>query len=577
MKKGLIIAGLASASVAGYMLLQQPKPVENNYNPLDYIPADSAIFSAQLEPFPIKSYLLSAPNLGVSEDPASIEELRDANDKRINFFLEITEQYDAALKDADLFVNTFGLADNIRAYFYTIGLLPVLKIEVEKPQAIWDLLDKAEQKSGYSHQQEKIENTQYRSYLLTDDTDTEKIEMIIAHDNGLLTVTFNSSFNTPELLSSALGLSKANNPISSSGILQEITEKHDFNGQSISYLNHQQIVTGLTTDDGNKLATQLTSYIKQSGRENPFAILKTPQCAAELTSIANNWPRTVFGYTDVTISDKQSDLSVSAVVESNNKVILDALQSIRGHIPKYSMDIDNNVFAVALGLDVNQLPAAATAIITDLQTPTFQCVPLQEMQANFASQVQTSVGVLGMVSGMANGLKGFSFALLDYTMTKKSGQASLESADALFAYSADNPMMLFNSLKMFSPELQQVELKADGSAVDLSSSIGLPPSLPLKPKMAIKGNHLVIYSGSKSEQQANDLSNEAITKNGLLNFTFDFSKLLAPLITATELSGETFPEEALFLKDYNTRMKLLLDVNDKGITISSQVKNSSEK
>jgi hypothetical protein len=575
LKKGLLIATLATASVVGYMIMQQSD--SSNYNPLDYIPSDTAVFSAQLEPFPIRDYLRSAPNPNTPENAATLDDLKDANDKRLNFFLDIAEQYQASITDADLFVKTFGLADNIRAYFYTLGILPVLKIEVNEPQAIWDLLDRAEQKSGFVHQQKQIKNTAYRSYLLTDETDSETLEVVIAHHNGLLTITLNSSFNEQDLLSSALGLSKANQPISTSGILEEITQKHKFNGQSIAYLDHQQIITGLTTDGGNQLAKQLTKYIKQSGEENPFALLKTPECAADFASIAKNWPRTVFGYTDLSITNKASSIAVSTVIESNNQVIINALQSIRGHLPSYTMDFDNNVFALALGLDINQLPAAVTTILTDLQTPKYQCAPLQEMQFELAQQTQSSLGILGMTSGMANGLKGLSFALLDYSMTLENGQQVLQSADALFTYSADNPMMLFNSLKMFSPELEQIELKEDGSAIDLSQIINTPESLHLSPKIAIKGKHLVIYSGIKGEQQANKLSSEALVKNGLFNFSFDINKLLTPLITATELSGEIFPEEALFLKDYNMRMKFTLDVTDNGITFDSRVNNKTKK
>ena len=378
MKKGLLIAAVAAASVAGYMITQNPDSSNTNYNPLDYIPSDTAVFSAQLEPFPIRDYLRSAPNPNTQDHSATLEELKDTNDKRINFFLDIADQYQASMGDANLFVKTFGLADNIRAYFYTLGMLPVLKIEVENAQAIWDLLDKAEQNSGYSHQQREIQDTAYRSYLLTDATDSETLEVVFAQHNGLLTITLNSSFNEPELLSNALGLTKANQPISTSGILEEIIQKHNFNEQSVAYLNHQQIVTGLTTDSGNQLARQLTKFIKQSKQENPFALLKTAECAADFTSIANNWPRTVFGYNDLSVTDKESNLSVTSIIESNNQPILNALQSIRGHIPQYSMDIDNNVFAFALGLDVNQLPAAVTAILTDLQTPKYQCEPLHQ-------------------------------------------------------------------------------------------------------------------------------------------------------------------------------------------------------
>lgn len=151
------------------------------------------------------------------------------------------------------------------------------------------------------------------------------------------------------------------------------------------------------------------------------------------------------------------------------------------------------------------------------------------------------------------------------------GKQSLESLDALLSYSADNPLALFNSLKMFSPDLQRLQPPADGSPVDLSELI--PKGLNISPKMAIKGKNLVIYNGEKSEQQADLMSTEALTKNGLFTFSFDLTRMFDPIITAAELSGESMPKEAMFLQNYNMRMKFDVDINHQGIVFNSHVSN----
>ncbi|WP_372881631.1 hypothetical protein [Psychromonas sp.] len=576
MKKIIIITAIAAAGAGAYFFNQQQNIRPAAYNVLDYVPSDTPLFSAQLQPFPIKDYLTATPNLSSAEDHATLQNMAVQGNPQAEFFLSIAKTYQAALKDADLFVKTFGLADNIRAYFYTLGALPVLKIEVENPQAIWDLLDKAEQESGYSHRTGKVQETEYRAYRLNPPTETQNIELIFSQEKGILTVTLDSFLNDETLLATSLGLVKAEKPISRTDMLKEIAGKHHFTDQNIAFLNHREIVKGLTSADGNQLSDHLSLMFPQKTAQNPLHSFRTAACQVELTAIADNWPRTVFGYNNLTITTNESTMDFSTVIESKNKIIISALQSLRGYIPSYAQDIKNNILALGFAVDANQLGSAAATILTELQTPDYQCQPLQGMQYSL-QQGQNDLGMLGMAGSMANGLKGVSFAVMDYAVSKNGNNQSLESLDGLVSYSADNPMLLFSSLQMFSPALQRMQLPADGSAVDLSTRALLPYQLNIQPKIALKGKHLVIYNGKKAQQQANLLSDELLSQNGLFSLSFDFNRMLDPLIAAAELSGEPLPEEAMFLQNYNMRMKFDLDINENGIVFDSHASNKVNK
>ncbi|MGB5444226.1 MAG: hypothetical protein WBM99_01860 [Psychromonas sp.] len=572
MKKIIIITAIAAAGVGAYFFNQQQNILPKAYNVLDYVPADTPLFSAQLKPFPIKDYLTATPNLSTAEDDAAFQNIAVQGDPQSDFFLSLAKTYHATSKDPDLFVKTFGLADNIRAYFYTLGALPVLKIEVENPQAIWELLDKAELESGYTHRIGKVQETEYRAYRLNSPTEKQKIELIFAQNNGILTVTLDSFLHQDTLLATALGLQKADKPISQTAILEEIANKHHFTDQNIAFLNHQEIVKGLTTINGNQLARHLSLIFPEQTPENPLLSFRTPVCETELTTIANNWPRTAFGYKNLNITKNESTMDFSTVIESKNQIIVNALQSLRGHIPQYAQDIKNNILALGFAVDANQLSTAAATILTELQTPDYQCQPLQEMQYSL-QEGQNYLSMLSMASGMANGLKGISFAVMDYSVSKNGDNQSLDSLDALISYSADNPTILFNSLQMFIPALQRIQLPVDGSAVDLSASDLLPYGLNIQPKIAVRGKHLVIYNGTKALQHANSLSEEALSQNGLLTLSLDYKRMIEPLIAAAELSAEILPEEAIFLKNYNMRLKFDLDINESGIVFDSHASN----
>ncbi|HEY5715466.1 MAG TPA: hypothetical protein VIS54_03570, partial [Psychromonas sp.] len=278
MKKIIIITAIAAVGAGTYLINQQQNFLPTVYNVLDYVPADTPLFSAQLTPFPIKDYINAMPKLNAAEDDAAFQNTDLQGDPQTNFFLSIAKTYQASLKDADLFLKTFGLADNIRAYFYTLGALPVLKIEVENPQAIWALLDKAEQESGYSHRSGKVQETEYRAYRLNSPTETPGVDLIFSQEKGLLTVTLDSALSEETLLASALGLLQAENPISQAGIIEEIANKHHFTAQNIAFINHQEIVEGLTTTDGNQLARHLSLLFPQQTPDNPLHTFRTPAC-----------------------------------------------------------------------------------------------------------------------------------------------------------------------------------------------------------------------------------------------------------------------------------------------------------
>lgn len=572
MKKALVAAAVIAIGAGAYWATQQKEGQPNNAV-LAYVPADTPIFSAQFTPFPIKDYIDSIPE-AQKQYPQDLHDLmQDEYDPRARFFLGLFDRYMGSLKDGKTFVDTFGIPDNLTSYFYTLGALPVLKLDVAKPDVIWALLDSIEAESGLTHQMRSIGEMNYRAYGLMDKGEAEQIDLVFAIDKQMLTITLATSFSDPLLLETALGIKEVSNPLSEAGIIEGIFAKHDFLKDGVSYIDHQELVKAITTTDGNLLAKQLT-HLFSVMKEDPLAELRSDVCRTELGGIAKNWPRTVIGYTEFEVKNKQTSMGFSTVIESHNQVIMAALKQIRGFLPAYTQDVSSSVFSFGLGINVNEFVPALTKVWDDLLTPSYQCEPLHQMQAEMESQ---SPAMLGMFTGMANGVKGLSMSLLDYELSEGSQQVELKGLDAIVTLSADDPATLFNMVKPFAPEFANIQLPTDGSAVDLSSALQLPPSLGFKANMALKGNHLALYSGDKSQGLADGLANEALSTNGMLSMSADYSKMFAPVMTLMEMSGEPIPAELAGFKDYNMKVKLSMDVNDQGIVIDSFMQTYNEK
>ncbi|MCL1090672.1 hypothetical protein L2744_13935 [Shewanella profunda] len=574
MKKIVIAAAIIAAGAGAYWYTQHGTSSSVSANPLlDYVPADTPVFSGQLKPFPLKAYLHSISG-NYQQYPTDVfAELGELDSPMGKFFVSIYQQYMDGIKDPALLLKTFGFPDEIKPYFYTLGALPVLKIDVDQVAAFWAVLDKAEKDSGVAHEIRQVGGVDYRAYALSDDSSSEKADLLFAHKDGILTVTFSTSVTEPELLEMALGLKKAPQSLAASGMLQEIIKTHGFMEDSISFINHVEIVKALTSPDSNMLSKQLTKlFAAENSGEDPLAEIRTPECRAELSAIAANWPRTVAGLTAFSVTEKESHMAASFVVETKNQPILTALQKMRGFIPAHLANIDSTIFSMGLGFDVNEVTPSLTAIWDDLQKPQLTCAPLAELQTELSQQ---SPAMLGMFTGMANGVKGMSISLLDYKMGTQESEPQLESLDALVSLSADNPAMLFNMVKPFAPMLAEVQLAENGDATDLSPLLMLPPELGIKPMLAIKGQHLVVYSGDKGLALADKLASEKLSANGMYSLSADYGKMFTPILTLLEMSGEPIPEEVQMLKDYNMRVQMSFDVNKQGIVLGSVVNSKA--
>ncbi|MEL4270930.1 hypothetical protein [Shewanella xiamenensis] len=568
MKKIVIAAAIIAAGAGAYWYTQHGSSSSASANPLlDYIPADTPVFTGQLKPFPLKNYLQSISSNYQQYSTDSLAQLGDLDGPMAKFFVSIYKQYMDGMKDPTALLKTFGLPNEIKPYFYTLGVVPVLKTDINQIDAFWAVLDKAEQESGYTHEKRTLAGIDYRAYSFAEEGSTDKADLLFAHKDGILTVTFSASSIEPEVLEMALGLKKPAQSLAASGMLQEIIKTHGFMDDSISFINHVEIVKAITSQDGNMLAKQLTKFLAEEGQgEDPLAQIRTPECRTELTAIAANWPRTVGGLTAFTSTEKESHMAASFVIESKNQAILTALQKMRGFIPAHLADINSTIFSMGLGIDVNEVAPSLTAIWDDLQKPQLTCAPLAELQAELSQQ---SPAMLGMFTGMANGVKGLSVSLLDYKMSSQDQEPKLESLDALISLTADNPSMLFNMVKPFAPMLAELQVADNGEPTDLSPLLMLPPELNIKPMLAIKGQHLVVYSGDKGLALANKLASEKPSANGLYSMSADYGKMFTPVLTLLEMTGEPVPEELQALKDYNMRVQMSFDVNKQGLVFGS--------
>jgi len=574
MKKALIAIAIITAGVTTYLYQQQSEPQHNvqlpTMNELAFVPADTLLFFGQLQAFPIKNYLTYF-NFGQTESQrAALEyDLLETEEPSGIFFANLMQQYSQAVASPELFTQTFGLNDEVKGLFYTVGLLPVIRYEIAKPEALWQMLATAEKESGLVGKKETIQGLEVVKYELVNQ-DGQSLELVVAVQHGWATITFNSSFNEPADLLQALALEKPKSSLAQTDTLQAITSRHQLDGKSVGFFNHEALINGLTGKENN-LFSQMLNRVSQNQLDTEMAQMRSPACQADFATIASNWPRTVFGSEKLVIEADEIVMRTKMVVESQSSV-LKSLASIRGFLPDFTQSAEQKMLSLALGVDVAKVSPALTNIWTEFTEAKYSCQPLVDMQQEAK---QNNPMMLTMMTSMATGVKGVSASLLDLQLSQQQGEPQFDKLDALVTVSANNPIALFNSVKGFYAPLMEVSLPADGSSIMLGEYLDLPFGLAKSIQLAAKGEHLVLFKGEKAEKLADSLSKQDLTANGFNNFAMDYQALFGAVFTLIEESGEEIPPEFAALKDLNMQLYFDTDFTDQGIEMVSEI--SSKK
>jgi hypothetical protein len=568
-KKLLLAAAVvAAAGGAGYLYQNEVAHSSGSDALLGQVPADTLLLTYQTEAFNHYEYLnaFGTAEQGSFSDLFVGEELTPEQ----QFVLNFIDAYLESASSPETLKAFLGTGDKINPIIYTLGAVPVYKLPIETPQALWNTLDQQEQKAGISHQKVKLGTVEYRRYEVADVQDPQKgMGLVVAVIDNVLTITIDvPMLGEANPLKMALGLEAPAHNILDTGRLAALQSKYGESANSFGLIDHQQIIKGLTTADGNLMARQLKLF----ENERMMKELRSPACHTEFTQIAQNWPQSVV-FAEYTVEDDKARIDGGFVVESKNQVILEALQSMRGVLAESNGE--KSMFSVALGLDVATLAPAIGKIWTDLTTPQYQCSILAEAQREMRGQ--NPAPAISMGAGMANGLKGLSMEMfgLDVDMNGQYGP-ELGQLDALFSISADDPNMLLQTAQMFMPELAQIQIQPDNQPVNIGGLLEPYAGKPMNVFARLNGSHLTLYSGDSAAAASEKVMAQPLTANGLLSFTMDSERVLEVIETASQVSGEPVPEDVTMSLQNQLVGGMAIDITKDGIAFDFDYVSSTK-
>ncbi|MCW5206413.1 hypothetical protein VU08_05730 [Desulfobulbus sp. F5] len=548
---------------------KQPEP-QKPASMLSFVPDDTVFFSGGIEPVPLKNLLKwNIARFNMSKDMLTPKDLskmgEEAKIEGQRMAAQIWDEYLATIVSPETQIESWGFEDTPAIASYTIGLSPVLlRISLKDIQKFNNKIAELEKKAKVTAKVEALGTATYRRYALNEKKgEGPHVSLVIGIDGNNGVFMIDIGVDSEKTLSLALGQSKPEKSLEQSGRLESLQEKYKLLPSWLGFIDHRQLITGLTTKDGNRMAKMVQLLMPQLEEKTAKQLteLQSEGCRNDFQAIGANWPQIVGGYTALELNAKPSHLDSIIVVESNDQPLLDGLQSLRGFIPEYvRKSSEPTAFSYGIGLNVENIAPFLTKQWTEITQKQYNCSYLKEMQQGMKAQ---NPAMVSMATSMAAGVRGIAFSLLSLTMDDAAKEAQTtpmpKDVDAIISLSAKDPVALVQMASAMIPPLAALKISADGTAVALPTPVPLP--FPLM--VAIKGSHLTVYAGKKAEQIANDLSKAPLESSlGFMAADMDYGKYYGLMGEMIANTGKKNAEAAeVFESIKNAKMRVLMDMD----------------
>uniref|UniRef100_UPI004056B5B0 hypothetical protein n=1 Tax=Candidatus Electronema sp. TaxID=2698783 RepID=UPI004056B5B0 len=562
---------------------EPPKPAAVSM--LSLVPDDTIFFVGGLEPAPLKEWLQwTAANFHLSKDMLNPQGMQQISEKAATdgqrMAVQIWEEYVALVAAPDAQFAGWGFAEQPQMAFYAIGLAPVCRISLSDAEQFKKKIAELEAKAKVTAAKaETLGGASLRRYALIETMPS--VSLIIGTADNEAVLMLDIGVDSEQTLALAFGQSKPEKSLEQSGRLKSLTETHKLHPSWLGYIDHQQIAAGLTTKDGNRMAKmlQLLTPKLQEKTVQQLNELQSEGCRSDVQAIAAKWPQSFFGYTSFDLKAQPARLDSLMVMESTDQPLLDGLKSLRGFVPEYTKAaFAPAVASFAVGLSVENVGPFLVKQWTEFTQKPYNCVPLKEMQAQAKANNPAAVG---MMTGMAAGVRGLAFSLVSLKLEQTAAGAdpAPKEVDAVVSLSAKDPAALVQTASAMLPQLAALQIPADGSSVALP----LPLQLPFTPMAAINGSHLTVYAGKQGELIAKELGKSQLeSSQGIMAAAVDYGKYYSLLSDAMSAMGKDDPKAAeavtmlQSMKNAKMRVAMSVDFTGRGIEMKANVAPAAE-
>ncbi len=406
-------------------------------------------------------------------------------------------------------LESLGLPVNGHYLAYGLGLLPVIRIEIADQQKVRDFISRVEQRSGM---QAPLTEQAGHSYWRFD---LEEVAGIMAVTDQHLIAALLPVKLELEYLPMVLGDKKPEQNLADAGSFQQLLNDNGFTGYGEGYIDFLRIVE-IILGESNGVNAAVWNVLEAE------ELKQSPACTSLVKALANSVPRILIG---------TKELSEQRIVGQG---IFETSSDVSAHLQKLAAPVpglggeSSAMIAFGLGLNLPELRTAITSAIQSIQEQGKDCEWVKQDELTKGLQATNM-----MLNPMFAGIKGAYFELNDIDLDMANMQPTSVDADLMLA--TDDPRGIFAMLGMVSPQLAQLQLPNDGTAVKLPLEGMIPlPNVP-PTYVAAKEKLLALSIGDKAEQSVKEAFNaKLVTPMPILDMSMDVDKYYAIIANVLE-------------------------------------------
>ena len=493
MKKLGLVAVVAVMAAAIWWIASQGHLRQSDDRLLSYVPADSAFVLAMTKPLPedvTQSYLdLSEQFVGLYGQMLQplIDQLQQSDkpeDARIRAVVEAlrAEFADKSLRQS---IEDLGLSLRGRSAIYAIGLVPVLRIELQDPRKFEAFVARMESAAGAPLPRAKVDQVEYWK-LQAPDTPLMLVGALI---ESQLVISLAPGNADPLALRGVLGLDRPAQSLADSGGLQALNKEFGLLPFASGYLDSGRLLAQFSGDS----SPLEQSFLSAMEIDKPSL---DPVCQSELDGIAKAWPRLVFGYTRY--DSRANDMLM--VIETR-KDIAESLMKLRAPLPGAGAASEQALINFGLALRLSAVPGVVDSFANQVAQSPFQCEQLVALNQAF-SEARKGINNPGLY-GVAPLFNAFHLLVDKLDLSALNQGNGQPDGEVRLAIGSDNPASLLGMARSFVPPLANLQVPTDGTPVALPAMPGMPAEL--QPQVASSGKVLALSSHAAGGAELADL------------------------------------------------------------------------
>lgn len=501
---------------------EQSVALKENANPLlTYVPADAHVVLANLEPVPkdiTDAYVNRAQpvidemNQAITNFQAEYAAGNMEGDPKALFASAVLDELGGSLSVENL--ERLGISLQSHKVVYTMGVFPVVRIELTDAAELRAAIGRIEAKMGISLPVSQSNGTNYWRFA---DSDSPVGVYISILDNHLAVSTFPVAAED-QMLAAFLGQELPSASMASSNALAILNKEKGYSAHGSGFINIQNLVNEIF--DSNSMTRSYLGPEVTAQLDSVDAI-----CITEARAMIAKAPRMTAGTVNLTANE----MTMRYEWEIANPLAAGLAALVSNVPPAIEGDF---LISASLALQVGKLRNFILEKANEIVAAPYQCEQLQSLNSN-AQQVATQLNI--PMPPMVNNLEGIRVKMDDFDPA-----AGLNQGNGLVALHVDKPEMFVGMANMMVPGFDALDLANQTEPVKLPRDIIQMPDLDVYALMGKNSIGAAIggqFAGDLKEFMNVDTKNDGT----FFSVSYDMAKQMKLQEPIRQYSGAGLP------------------------------------